>query len=572
MAAAGAALVVFKLLRLPPVLGYLVAGALIGPKFLPIIPDADLDVIRRIADLGLAVLLFTLGVEFGWQRIRKLGLTVVFIGAVEVSLMVWVGYNTGLMLGWDGTESLVLGAALAQTSSAVLIKFLRDWGQLYSARGQLVLGISVVEDIMAVVLLSLLAGISATGAASAREISGLSVRLAIFAVAVLVLGVLIVPRVLKFIDRFKSSETLLLVSLGLCFGLALVAGELGLSAAAGAFLIGTVIGDTQHSRTISRVTAPVRDVFGAIFFVSVGMLVDFSMFGEALVPILLVTGVFIVGKVVFNSTAAFLAGYSGRTSVEVGTGMPLMGEFALAIAKVGADGGVVGAIVYPVIAGATALSSLLFPFIAKSHGLVVRLSARAAPGGLKRQGERTTAWLANMWHLTPTRRGGEPVKRASLEVAANAIIIAMLLSVGAVLLHYLGPLAASLGWGQGLLGLVMGAVVITLCVPSGLVVWKSLTGLTERAAGQAVARRFGPIGHARRMTVVRVVEHTVMVAAVLAGLFWSMPFVRELFAIGPLAAPLPVVVLLVTVLVTARLAVKVHQALESAFRRTVLGD
>jgi CPA2 family monovalent cation:H+ antiporter-2 len=487
--------------------------------------------------------------------------------------MVWVGYNVGLMLGWDGKESLFLGAALAQTSSAVLIKFLRDSGQLYSTRGQLVLAISVVEDLSAVILLSLLTGIATTGASTASEFTELSIKLSIFAVAALVFGTLFVPRLLRFVSRFRSAETLLLTSLGLCFGLGLIAGELGLSATAGAFLIGTVVGDTEHSETIGRVTAPVRDMFAALFFVSIGMLVDFSRFGEAVIPILIVTAIFVAGKVVFNTVAAYFAGYDGRTALEVGTGMPQMGEFALAIAKVGSDHNVVGAIVYPVIAGVTAVSSLIFPSVIRLASPVADFFERRSPAMLKQYAEGLTmALLFVRRSLTAKSESSEQVRRASRLVFVNLALMAVILAASAVALHYVKGLASVLHWGEGLLGLAIGAAAITLCVPSGLVVWRAVSDLAERVTDQLMERRFGRVIQGRRAAVVRLVQQSILAALVALAVVWALPFMIELLSIGSLAAPLPIVVLLITVLVTARLAIKIHRALEVAFRRTILGE
>ena len=574
MAAGGIALVVFRWLKQPPVLGYLIAGALISPNLLPAISDGDLPTIRRMADLGLIVLLFTLGVEFGWQRIRKVGPAVVFIGVFETALMMYLGYRAGIMLGWSSTASLFLGAGLAQTSSAVLIKFLRDSGRLNTAQGQLILGVSVVEDLLAVVLLTLLTGIASTGGGQGTDTVGwISMKLVIFGVATLVFGTLIVPRLLGFLEKFKSTETLLLGVLALCFGLGLVADELGVSAAAGAFLIGTVIGDTKFSETVTKITSPVRDLFAALFFVSVGMLVDFSVFDDALVPIVIVTAVFIVGKVVVNSIATYLAGYSLRTSFEVGVGMPLMGEFTLAIAKVGTDYNVVGAMLYPVIAGATAVSSFMFPFIMKASGPFANLVARTAPPAMRRNVERLTAGVIRARKAVGLHgEHAAPVKEAGRMTFVNLIIIAMLLAVGSVLMRYSGEVASAIGYGEDLVRIAVAATVITMCVPSALVVWRSLSDLAAKFTDEALQKRMGPIGHRRRSAVARVVEQAALAVLFVFIVFFSMPSLTGLLTFGTLAAPAPIIVLLVTVAVSAKLAVKAHEALENAFHRTILGE
>mgnify|MGYP001587938792 CR=1 FL=1 len=309
MATGAVALVIFRWLKQPPVLGYLIAGALVGPYLFTGFTVSNVESVRRIADLGLLVLLFTLGVELGWQRIRRVGSSVIFIAVIEVAVMLYLGFKTGIALGWTPTEALFLGAALSMTSSAVLIKYLRDTGQLHAAHGQIIIGITLIEDFLAVILLSLLSGVATTGGGvGAGQLGGLALKLGIFAIAVLVLGTVFVPRLLRFLGKSDSPETLLLVSLGLCFGLGLTANELGLSATAGAFLIGTVIGDTEFSEKISRITAPVRDVFAALFFVSIGMLVNFGDFGRIVLPTLAIAALFIGGKIAIGFAAALLTG------------------------------------------------------------------------------------------------------------------------------------------------------------------------------------------------------------------------------------------------------------------------
>ena len=284
MAVAGGALVLFRRLNLPPILGYLLAGFIIGPFTLPDPPIHNVETIRLLSDLGLVLLLFALGLEFGWERIRQVGFRVVLIGVIEMTFMIAVGYEVGLLLGWSGKESFFLGAALSISSSAILVKMLRDTDQLLETRGQLIIGILVVEDFVAVILLSILSGVASTGTADAAGVGVLVIKLAVFMVSALVLGGLLAPKLIAYVARFKSRETLLITGLALCFGLALVAGELGVSAAAGAFIIGTVLGDSDHAEEMLQVMGPVRDMFAALFFVSVGMLVDLSLFSQFIGP------------------------------------------------------------------------------------------------------------------------------------------------------------------------------------------------------------------------------------------------------------------------------------------------
>lgn len=300
MMVAGIAIAVFRRLNQPPILGYLVAGLVVGPFTLPHLgihaPVTNIESIRLLADLGLVLLLFAIGLEFGWQRIRQMGLRVVLIGTIEFIFMMALGYEIGILMGWTGTEAIFLGAALSISSSAVIVKVLRDSGLLFTQHGRLIVGILVVEDFIAVLLLSVLSGVATTGTANFSEISSLVGRLALFLISSLALGALLAPRLMNAIARLRSRETMLIVGLGLCFSLALIGEGLGISAAAGAFIMGTVLGDTEHSKELAETMSPLRDVFAALFFVSIGMLINVEEIVEFIVPALIISIVFLSVK------------------------------------------------------------------------------------------------------------------------------------------------------------------------------------------------------------------------------------------------------------------------------------
>ena len=347
MVVAGAVIVLFHKLKQPPILGYLLAGLIIGPFTFSNPPVKDVETIRLLADLGLVLLLFALGLEFGWRRIREVGLGVLFIGVLEITSMISLGYLLGRLLGWTPQESLFLGAAMS--SSAILVKVLRDSGQLTSGAGRVIVGILVVEDFAAVVLLTLLSGLASTGTAGAGDVGALVMKLAIFSVAALALGALVVPPLIRFVAQFNSRETMLLASLALCFSLALLGQTLEMSAAAGAFLIGAVVGDTDEAHEISGIIEPVRDMFGALFFVSIGMLIDVHVIKDHLIPALVVSVVFMLGKIVANTLGTFVSGQGDRIPIRVGMGMPQIGEFSLAMMKIGVEQQAIGAFMYQVL-------------------------------------------------------------------------------------------------------------------------------------------------------------------------------------------------------------------------------
>ena len=355
MVAAAVALILFRLIRQPPILGYLLAGLLVGPFALQGRFVKDTETVSLVAEVGLVVLLFSIGVEFGWERIRKVGLRVVLIGAVEITGMILLGYFLGRSLGWSSTTSIYLGAALAFSSSAVLVQILRENGQLMSLRGQLVVGILVVEDFVAVVILAVFSGYATQGDENTLQVWPIAIKMGVFAIGALVFGTLFAPRLMDLLDYLKSRETLLIGSLAICFGVGLLAREMGLSAGAGAFLIGTVLGDTRHRDQVARLITPVRDVFAALFFVSIGMLVNMGDIPQFFGTALIVTGVLLAGKIIAATIGTLLTGHDGETALQVGTSMPQPGEFSLAIARSGSESAAVGAQLYPVVTISTLL-------------------------------------------------------------------------------------------------------------------------------------------------------------------------------------------------------------------------
>ena len=408
---------------------------LVGPYTLPLIglpsPVANVDSIRLLADLGLVLFLFAIGLEFGWQRIRQMGLRVVLIGAIEITFMVALGYEIGILMGWTATEAFFLGAALSISSSAIIVKMLRDTGQMFRPHGRLIIGILVVEDFAAVILLSVLSAVGTTGATSIADVGLLSGKLVLFLLSCLVLGALFAPRLYGFVVRLKSQETLLIVSLALCFGLALVADRLGVSAAAGAFLVGTVLGDTDHSEELVRTMSPVRDIFAALFFVSIGMLIDPALIGRFIVPALIVASVFVVGKIVADTVGTFMTGHEGRTSLKVGTGMTQSGEFSLAMVKVGVDHAVVGPFLYPVIAVTTALTAIVYPLISASSDAMASFLERRSPRLMAQYVGALSGWLVSMRTIFNLSGDvAQQVRQSGRVIVANFGVIVVLLALG----------------------------------------------------------------------------------------------------------------------------------------------
>ncbi|MBN4064360.1 cation:proton antiporter [Dehalococcoides mccartyi] len=569
MVAAAAALVLFRLIRQPPILGYLLAGMLVGPFALQGRFVSDTETVSLVAEVGLVVLLFAIGVEFGWERIRKVGFRVVIIGAVEIATMISLGYYLGQALGWSATTSIYLGAALAFSSSAVLVQILREKGQLMTLRGQLVVGVLVVEDFVAVVLLAVFAGYANQESGEAVLIWPIVIKMAVFAVGALVFGTLLAPRLMDLLDHLKSRETLLIGSLGLCFGVGLLAREMGLSAGAGAFLIGTVLGDTKHRDQITRLIAPVRDVFAALFFVSIGMLVNMGDVPEYFGTVLIVTGVLIAGKVLATTIGTFLTGHDGETSLKVGSSMPQLGEFSLAIARSGSEHAAVGAQLYPIVTISTLMSSLLYPLIFNSHGVISWVFGKLVPKRVKNEAALMSSSIAT------ARRAMAPVKPASdnfiigvRSAAVNFGIIGLLIVAGVLISNAGTSLAAEFGIPGDLVVVAVLAAVVTLVVPAGIVLWRVLTDL-----GVVFARRmFIRFKMTARLQAADVIGAGFVSVFMLVVGVWMVTQLLQFMPVDDLTSPVPALVMALSVAIAATLAMTIHSQMDKTFRRTLLGD
>ncbi len=569
MAVAGGAVVVFKRLRQPSILGYLLAGILVGPFTFPNPPVTNIEIVRLLADLGLVLLLFAVGMEFGWRRIRRVGLGVLLIGSIEMLVMVSIGYQLGRLLGWTPVEAIYLGSAMAISSSAILIKVLRDSGKLTTRAGKLIVGLLVVEDFVAVILLTLLSGLATSDATGFGDVGPLVLKLVLFTVASVALGAVFVPRLLSYIHRFESPETLVLAALALCFALALIGEELGLSAAAGAFLIGAVIGDTPQAEQMTRTISPIRDMFGALFFVSIGMLINVHVIGDHIVPAIVIAGVFIVGKVAVNTFGAFIAGQPDRVPIQFGMRTPQVGEFSLAMVKVGVESQTIGAFMYQVLAAVTAITSLFYPYIVRSADRVADLLRSRSPESLRRSLSGYTIGAMGLGGtLNPDLR--QRVRGPALSVLVNFLIVVVLMALGALVVGLSPDIARPLGISEGVVAKTVAFAALALSFPSSVAIWRGLERLTEQAATYLILRDRPP-----RMRIQAVaknlVRDSVMILVIFAVGIWVIPLVARLLSLGPLEVPLPFMVVAAMVYVAIRFLRQVHRHLVESFSKTFLG-
>ena len=424
MIVAGLVTILFHRFKQPVVLGYIVAGVIIGPHTPPFPLIHDEATIHTLAELGIIFLMFSLGLEFNLRKLRQVGVTALLAALLEIVLMVGAGYELGRLFGWSSMDSLFLGAMLAISSTTIIIKALGELGLAKERFAGLIFGILIIEDILAIVMIALLSGIAMTGTLSVAGV-GLTIgKLAIFLTTALVLGLIGVPRLLGFVGRFKSNEMLLVTVLGLCFGFSLLAVKLGYSVALGAFVIGAVISEARELGRIEHLTEPLRDMFSAVFFVAIGMLIDPKMLLSYAWPIAAITIVVIVGKVLTCSFGTFIAGNDTRTSLKVGMGLAQIGEFSFIIAALGLSLKVTSDFLYPIAVAVSALTTLFTPYLIKSADGLVGWFDRTAPQPLLGYLEVYTRWVGQLGSQRKTSFPAQLIRKWTLQMLLNVLLIA----------------------------------------------------------------------------------------------------------------------------------------------------
>ena len=560
-----------RITRQPPVLGYLLAGVVIGPFTLPTPLISNLDTIGLLAELGLILLLFGIGLELGWRRIRNIGPQVLVIGVVEISVLTLFGvWLASILPGIDPGHGLYLGGALAISSSAILLKGLRDRGNLYTRWGQTIVGILLVEDFVVVILLTVLSGLSTTGTASLADAGLLAARLGAFSIIVLMLGTMAGGRLMDFLSRFQPDETLLLIALGACFLFALFATFLGLSPAAGAFLVGVVIGDTQVAGRINGMVAPVRDMFGALFFLSIGMLIDYRTLDDYLIPVLVVVAVFMAAKIAANTVGSIMAGLGPTDAFRVGMTMPQMGEFSLAIGRLTPASTAGGAALAPILSISTAVTSVLAPLTSRVAVPLSEWASQRAPAVLRESMLSIRLGVDVFWSsFSQSEDSGRGFRGIGRRILINMFIIALLSGAGTEVLHFIPEdLGDRLPVPAGVAGLVVVGIVAGLSIPSGIAIWRSLDSLARVATSSSKPVDQQPEGLQRRDVVRTMVEYGLAMVFIALLFLLILPLTSELLALSSLSVPVSLLLLLSPALAVGVFSFRLHRALERAVSQT----
>jgi CPA2 family monovalent cation:H+ antiporter-2 len=379
LAAAAVSTIIFSRLRQPVVLGYLIAGFAVGPHF-PLWPTVvDTEGVKLWAEIGVIFLLFGLGLEFSFKKLAKVGKSAFIAAFFEIVTMSAAGYLFGRALGWATMDSIFLGAILSMSSTTIIIRAFDEAGLKGRAFASLVFGILIVEDLMAILLMVILSAISVPGSFSASNLAFLSGRLVFFLLIWFLVGIYLVPSLLKKVRSLLSNEIMLLVSTALCFLMVVLATKADFSAPLGAFVMGSILAETDEGERIEHLLASVKDLFAAVFFVSVGMMIDPAILREHFVVVLMITALTVVGKLLGSGFGAVLSGRSLRQSTQAGMSLAQIGEFSFIIATLGVSLNVVSDFLYPIVIAVSAVTTFTTPYMIRSSDRIYSWIERRLP-------------------------------------------------------------------------------------------------------------------------------------------------------------------------------------------------
>ena len=360
---AGVMTLIFKKLKQPLVLGYIVAGFLASPHFALTPSVIDTASIHVWSDIGVIFLLFALGLEFSIKKIMKVGGPAIIAALTIIFGMIFLGFTVGSSFGWKRMDAIFLGGMIAMSSTTIIYKAFEDLGLTKKKFASLVLSVLILEDVLAVVLMVVLSTMAVSNSLEGKELLLSIGKLGFFLVLWFTVGLYLIPQLLRRLKPLLNDETLLIVALGLCFGMVVVAAKTGFSAAFGAFIMGSILAETIEAEHIEHLVKPVKDLFGAIFFVSVGMMVDPAMIAHYWLPILVITLTVILGQATFGTLGVLLSGQSLRTAVSSGFSLTQIGEFAFIIATLGVSLGVTSDFLYPIVVAVSVITIFLTPYM-----------------------------------------------------------------------------------------------------------------------------------------------------------------------------------------------------------------
>ena len=439
---AGVVTLVFKRLKQPLVLGYVVAGFLVSPHMPYTASVADRENIHLWADIGVMFLLFSLGLDFSFKKILKMGASPIISTITVIFAMSMLGILVGHSFGWSQMDCIFLGGMLAMSSTTIIYKAFDDLGLRQQQFAGLVMSVLILEDILAIVMMVMLSAIASGQSPDGGQMLGSVVKIGFFLILWLVVGIFAIPLFLRSVRHLINSEVLLIVSLGLCCAMAVFSTKVGFSSAFGAFIMGSILAETVEAERIEKLVEPVKNLFGAVFFVSVGMLVDPQILIAYALPIGVLVLTILVGQAVFGSMAFMLGGESLKSAMRCGFSMAQIGEFSFIIASLGLSLGVISDFLYPVVVAVSVITTFLTPYM-------IRLATPAYNALEHRLPSRLIQMLNHLSMSHPNTTEQSKWKRLLIQMTVNTVVYSILTSATvAVMFSFVLPFMRRLlpGW------------------------------------------------------------------------------------------------------------------------------
>lgn len=518
----------FQRLKQPVVFGYLMAGMIVGP-YVPIPLSADERVLQTLSELGVILLMFTLGLEFRLRKVGQIAATSGLAALLETSTMLGLGYLAGYLMGWTTIESVFAGAIVAISSTTIIAKAFEERAVQGRLR-EIVFGILIVEDLIAIILIALLTAVASGAGLSAWSLAITVIRLVTFLAALVGVGLLIVPRFVRGIVKLERAETTLVGSIGLCFAAAFTAYAFGYSVALGAFIMGSLVAESGESGRIERLVHPVRDMFVAIFFVSVGSLLDPRLVVEHWVAVIVLSAVVITGKVIAVTAGSFITGNGLRSSIQAGMSLAQIGEFSFILAGVGLAAGATRGFIYPVAVAVSAITTLLTPWLIRAAEPTAMWVDRKLPHPLQTSVALYASWVDRI------RSAPETVGRSRTRGLVRVILIdafllaAVIIGAGAERGRFTTMFSGWTGASAetSLLVVLLVAIVVALPLLFGIVRSARMLGfvLAMRAL-PAAGRRKADFAAAPRRALVTMLQLGTLLIVAVPIIAVTQPFVPQ---------------------------------------------
>ena len=442
LVSAGIVTLIFKKLKQPLVLGYIVAGFLVSPHMPYTASVADLESIHLWADIGVMFLLFSLGLDFSFKKILKMGASPIISTTTIIFFMSITGLLVGQLFGWSKMDCIFLGGMLAMSSTTIIYKAFDDLGLRQQQFAGLVMSVLILEDILAIVMMVMLSAIASGNNPNSGEMIGSILKIGFFLILWLVVGISAIPPFLRRVRPLINAEVLLVVSLGLCCAMAVFSTEVGFSSAFGAFIMGSILAETIEAERIEKLVEPVKNLFGAIFFVSVGMLVDPEILMEYAIPIITLVLAILLGQSIFGTLSFMLGGESLRSAMRCGFSMAQIGEFSFIIASLGLSLGVISDFLYPVVVAVSVITTFLTPYM-------IRLATPVYNSLERRLPNRLIQLLNHLSMSHPSTKEHSKWKKLLTQMLVNTLIYSILSTAAiAVMFSFVLPVARKMlpGW------------------------------------------------------------------------------------------------------------------------------